>query len=123
MLVLALFLHAACLRCQSEFFEAATVAEDMLLVYGRQPPCTARAELMRTDRSLGSQLCRHWTVFFLLPAYAALLNSLGGRLAPISNWNSIMGLYRGPGLGNVGCDVGAMFEHGEGRFVCETQGN
>ena len=48
---------------------------------------------------------------------------LGGRLAPIYNWSSIMGLYRGPGLGNFGRDFGAIFGHGQGRFVCETQGN
>ena len=34
-----------------------------------------------------------------------------------------MGLERGPGLGNFGRDVGAMFGHVEGRFVCETHGN
>ena len=34
-----------------------------------------------------------------------------------------MGLDRGPGLGIFGRDFGAMFEHGEGRFVCKTQGN
>jgi hypothetical protein len=49
--------------------------------------------------------------------------NLGGRLAPMCTWSFIMRLYRGPGLGNFGRDFGAIFEHGEGRFVCKTQGN
>jgi hypothetical protein len=48
---------------------------------------------------------------------------LGGRLAFMYNWSSIMGLYRGPGLGIIGRDFGAILEHGEGRCVCKAQGN
>jgi hypothetical protein len=52
-----------------------------------------------------------------MPVLVSVLGVLGGRLAPSHTWSSIMGLYRGLGLGICWREFAAMSEHGEGRCV------